>query len=80
MMTPPWKMKPSVVVPCLGFTISTTSRSKPAVCTRMELCNVHRKFGMLWAEWQLTGLGSAASEYSYRSLCSSSAWSHSRLA
>ncbi len=32
MMTPPWKMKPSVVVPWQGLTISTTSRSKVSIC------------------------------------------------
>ena len=32
MMTPPWKMKPSVVVPWLGFTYSTTSRSNESIC------------------------------------------------
>ena len=34
MMTPPWKMKPSVVVPCAGLTNSITSRSKPSSCVR----------------------------------------------
>ncbi len=33
MITPPSKMKPSVVVPWLGFTNSTTSRSKLSICT-----------------------------------------------
>ena len=32
MMTPPWKMKPSVVVPWHGLTSSTTSRSKESTC------------------------------------------------
>lgn len=32
MMTPPWKMKPSVVVPWQGLTSSTTSRSKESTC------------------------------------------------
>lgn len=33
-MTPSLKMKASVVVPCAGFTISMTSRSKESTCTR----------------------------------------------
>lgn len=31
-MTPSLKMKASVVVPCAGFTISITSRSKESTC------------------------------------------------
>jgi hypothetical protein len=33
MITPFSKMNPSVVVPWLGLTISTTSRSKLSICT-----------------------------------------------
>lgn len=33
-ITPSLKMKASVVVPCAGFTISMTSRSKESTCTR----------------------------------------------
>ena len=36
MITPPWKMKPSVVVPWLGFTYSTTSRSKESIYMRQQ--------------------------------------------
>ncbi len=32
MITPPWKMNPSVVVPWQGLTSSTTSRSKQSSC------------------------------------------------
>ncbi len=40
MMTPPWKMKPRVVVPWQGFTISTTCRSKESSCRSQHTSSV----------------------------------------
>ena len=49
-MMPPSKMKLSVVVPCAGFTISMTSRSKESTCKWRGLANCEHR--VVQASWQ----------------------------